>query len=251
MINKKEKGFALVLSLVLLMAMTLMGGALIVITASDHKGNNQTDEYQQTFYVAETALFEGEKYILNQYLGPYKSNGDRELTKRLLPANDTVKFSPGAEFEPCFYSFSDINTSDFKTLKSPDPDTPTENDPSKLIQLAVTKSFSDLLYGVNKKIAPQDTAAENKIVEVPITNSVTDLDKTKLIKKEKERLDKFKYQYFITRVGSAPFKGYGSSLKKDATDSGNDGMAYRIYGCGNYNDGEIIVPLESTLILPK
>ncbi len=73
----------------------------------------------------------------------------------------------------------------------------------------------------------------------------------KLIKKEKERLNKFKYQYFITRVGSAPFKGYGSRLKKDATDSGNDGMAYRIYGCGNYNDGEIIVPLESTLILPK
>jgi len=249
MINKKEKGFALVLSLVLLMAMTLMGGALIVITASDHKGNNQTDEYQQTFYVAETALFEGEKYILNQYLGPYKSNGDRELTKRLLPVNDTVKFSPVSDFEPCFYSFTDINTADFKTLKSPHPDTPTDD--TALKNIAITKSYYDLLYGVNLGITPQDSAAENKIVEVPITNSVTDLDKTKLIKKEKERLDKFKYQYFITRVGSAPFKGYGSSLKKDATDSGNDGMAYRIYGCGNYNDGEIIVPLESTLILPK
>ncbi len=251
MINKKEKGFALVLSLVLLMAMTLMGGALIVITASDHKGNNQTDEYQQTFYVAETALFEGEKYILNQYLGPYKSNGDRELTKRLLPVNDTVKFSPGTDFEPCFYSFTDINTADFKTLKSPNPDTPTKDDPSEMISLAVTKSFYDLLYGVNLGITPQDSAAENKIVEVPITNSVTDLDKTKLIKKEKDRLKKFEYQYFITRVGSAPFKGYGSSLKKDATDSGNDGMAYRIYGCGNFDDGKIIVPLESTLVLPK
>ena len=55
MISKNEKGFALVLSLVLLMAMTLMGGALIVISASDHKSNNTGDEYQQTFYVAETA----------------------------------------------------------------------------------------------------------------------------------------------------------------------------------------------------
>ena len=68
--NKKEKGFALVLSLVLLMAMSLMGGALIVISASDHQSNNLSDEYQQTFYVAETALLEGEKYIINQFLGP-------------------------------------------------------------------------------------------------------------------------------------------------------------------------------------
>ena len=69
MTNKKEKGFALVLSLVLLMAMSLMGGALIVISASDHQSNNLSDEYQQTFYVAETALLEGEKYIINQFLG--------------------------------------------------------------------------------------------------------------------------------------------------------------------------------------
>ena len=66
--RKNEKGFALVLSLVLLMAMSLMGGALIVISASDHQSNNVSDEYQQTFYVAETALFEGEKYLINQFL---------------------------------------------------------------------------------------------------------------------------------------------------------------------------------------
>ena len=41
--NKNEKGFALVLSLVLMLAMSLMGGALIVITASDHKSNNISD----------------------------------------------------------------------------------------------------------------------------------------------------------------------------------------------------------------
>ena len=78
MIRKKEKGFALVLSLVLLMAMTLMGGALIVISASDHKSNNVGDEYQQTFYVAETALYEGEKYVLNQFLGPFKNDGSKK-----------------------------------------------------------------------------------------------------------------------------------------------------------------------------
>ena len=64
--NNNEEGFALVLSLVLLMAMSLMGGALIVISASDHQSNNLSDEYQQTFYVAETALLEGRKRIQNK-----------------------------------------------------------------------------------------------------------------------------------------------------------------------------------------
>ena len=88
--KKKEKGFALVMSLVLLMVMSLMGGALIVISASDHRSNNISDEYQQTFYVAETALFEGEKYLINQFLGPYQSNGGgkRDTSKRNL---DSIK----------------------------------------------------------------------------------------------------------------------------------------------------------------
>ena len=59
--NKNEKGFTLVLSLVLLLAMSLMGGSLIVIASSDHQSNNSSDEYQQTFYVAETALMQAEK----------------------------------------------------------------------------------------------------------------------------------------------------------------------------------------------
>ena len=63
--NKNEKGFALVLSLVLLLVMSLMGGALIVISSGDHQSNNYSDDYQQTFYVAETAIMEGENYLKN------------------------------------------------------------------------------------------------------------------------------------------------------------------------------------------
>ena len=61
MMNKNEKGFALVLSLILLLVMSLMGGALIVISSGDHQSNNTSDQYQQAFYVAETGLLEGEK----------------------------------------------------------------------------------------------------------------------------------------------------------------------------------------------
>ena len=70
MIPNNEKGFTLVLSLVLLLAMSLMGGALIVIASSDHQGNNSSDEYQQTFYVAETALIQAEKSLINQIKRP-------------------------------------------------------------------------------------------------------------------------------------------------------------------------------------
>ena len=90
--NNNEKGFALVLSLVLMLAMSLMGGALIVISAGDHSSNNQNDQYQQTFYVAETALLEGERWVLNQYLGPYVA-GTRDTSKRKLPSNQTTTFN--------------------------------------------------------------------------------------------------------------------------------------------------------------
>ena len=80
MINKNEKGFALVLSLVLLLVMSLMGGALIVISSGDHQSNNSSDQYQQAFYVAETGLLEAEKAIINEYMGPYVDVEDLSLS---------------------------------------------------------------------------------------------------------------------------------------------------------------------------
>ena len=227
MISKNEKGFALVLSLVLLMAMTLMGGALIVISASDHRSNNTGDEYQQTFYVAETALYEGEKYVLNQFLGPYATDGKRDVTKRNLPGNHTVKFDPessSSRVKDCFYSFPDIDGPEFKVLYGPSPDNPTSTTSE---QINESKSFYNMITN-NGKVT---TITEDPIDQLSSTKERKD----KLKNKEKLRLQKFKYEYFITRIGSAPFKGYGSSIKKDATDAGNDGMAYRVYGCGNYN----------------
>ena len=54
--NKNIQGFTLILSLVLLIAMSLMGGTLIVLSSSDHRDNNNDDLSQQAFYVAETGL---------------------------------------------------------------------------------------------------------------------------------------------------------------------------------------------------
>ena len=56
--NKNIQGFTLILSLVLLIAMSLMGGTLIVLSSSDHRDTNNDDLSQQAFYVAETGLLE-------------------------------------------------------------------------------------------------------------------------------------------------------------------------------------------------
>ena len=227
--RKNEKGFTLVLSLVLLMAMSLMGGALIVISASDHQSNNVSDEYQQTFYVAETALYEGEKYLLNQFLGPYNSSGNRDVPKRSLLSNSTTNFNPAGNpnLNPCYNSFQDIDRATYKNVKGPPPNNP------------LSTGFIDVKFQQNY----YDFLGSN-VIQAGKNN------------KERDRMKKFYYQYFLTQVGSAPFKGYGTSIKKDATDAGSDGMAYRIYGCGlfapsNINNPQIVVPLESTMILPR
>ena len=249
--NKNEKGFALVLSLVLMIVMSLMGGALIIISSGDHASNNESDNYQQTFYVAETGLLEGERALLNEYMGPLQSGGTRDRAKRNLPANDTTKFdgtlnimnyktssggSGPTQFtltygsqssnysyvfnnKICFESFRDLAEIDFYVSKDHNNQT-----------LARSYNFGRLL---DKSFATNGTAEE---------------------KEEAKRLSFYYYEYFITRIGSAPFKGSGSSIKKTATDTAADGMAYRIYACGIRNGQGIdpmIVPLESVVVLPK
>ena len=79
-------------------------------------------------------------------------------------------------------------------------------------------------------------------------------------KMEASRLKEYYYDYFIERIGAASLKGFGSSIKKSASDSSTSGLAYRIYGCGIYTGtidsigtvkDQIIVSLERVVVLPK
>ena len=227
MINNNEKGFALVLSLVLMLVMSLMGGALIVISAGDHQSNNRSDEYQQTFYVAETALLEGERYVLNQSLGPWNiSNHQRDMSKRNLP-NNTLSF-------PTNMTQKNYNS---KSMSSDN-----------------YLSQSDTCYNsfqVNKPKNYKVVVAESWNFGVILDASIG--SKT-IPKSEIDKLKKFYYQYFIEQVGSAPFKGTGTSVKKEAGNTGSDGIAYRVYGCGikkEKDDINLVVALESVIVLPK
>ena len=204
-----------------------MGGALIVISAGDHQSNNRSDEYQQTFYVAETALLEGERYVLNQSLGPWNiSNHQRDMSKRNLP-NNTLSF-------PTNMTQKNYNS---KSMSSDN-----------------YLSQSDTCYNSFQVNKPKDykvVVAESWNFGVILDDSIG--SKT-IPKSEIDKLKKFYYQYFIEQVGSAPFKGTGTSVKKEAGNTGSDGIAYRVYGCGikkEKDDINLVVALESVIVLPK
>ena len=279
--RKNEKGFALVLSLLLLLVMSLMGGALIVISSTDHQSNNSSDEYQQTFYVAETALLEGEKYLINQNMGPWistatvesedtsgmtedeKSSWDlmvnqmkttavqgmsRYVDQRDLPTNRTVVTKT-----PCFNSYRNIVKSNVEIDGTNYSNT-----------LAVSTHAVNLNFGSLIQQVFTDSSLDN----------LTDAD---TIKKEKAHMDRFRYEYFIVNIGSANYRGEGSSLKKTTTNTQTTGTAYKIYGCGYMMDKsdskssseigsgftaegwaeidgktpDILVALESVVVLPN
>ena len=222
--RKNEKGFALILSLVLLLVMSLMGGSLIVISAGDHQSNNTSDDFQQTFYVAETALLEGEKYLTNHYKGPWKTDATRDSTQAGLPDNKLKSWN-GKIIEKKNYTASafseDICFKSFPTL-----------DRDKLSKDGIVGAES-WNFGV--------------LISTSFIKIADDQER-----KEAEGLKKYFYEYFIERIGDAAYRGYGSSIKKKQQDTGKDGMAYRVYGCGINSAAErMVIALESTVVLPK
>ena len=261
MMNKNEKGFALVLSLILLLVMSLMGGALIVISSGDHQSNNTSDQYQQAFYVAETGLLEGEKKIINQFLGPWKALNDiavpgglgaseeekiahtlyldsikdsaiggvvRHTNDRSLPRNQINAIETN-----CFKSFRNIKRTGFQVAHH-----------------VVNQNFGKLIepiFGTPSDVDPLTTG------DVKVLEKLT---------KEKEYLKRFRYEFFSVNIGSAPYLGTGSSIKKTSNNSQSLGTAYKIYACGimvaqgteldDYDgDEEIIIPLETVMVMPN
>ncbi|MDA9647744.1 pilus assembly protein PilZ [Candidatus Pelagibacter sp.] len=221
MIKNKQKGFALVLSLILLLAMSLMGGALIVIASSDHQGNNSSDEYQQTFYVAETALMEAEKSLVNKMIGPINNvSGIRDFSGRFIPRNQELT-DPAPNQTPCYRSFRNLS----------------RDVNFRVVEQLENQSFFSLIEPIFD---------DQNFALVPT------IDTTNAIDDEKEKLNKFRYEFFSVNSGTAAYKAAGISLKKTSGANQRLGTAYRVYGCGMMGDvqnPEIIIPLETIVIL--
>ena len=233
--KKTEKGFTLVLALVLLLVMSLMGGSLIVISAQDHSSNNQSDIYQQTFYVAETGLMEGEKFIINKYLGDWNDSGTIRNTEEAgAPLNAVVP-----EQSLCFKSFPDI-------IRTKTDDADYEY---QVVVHQKDQNFGELIENVVKA-----TELKSDNVFTRFISDDEDIDTN--INNEVDYLKRFSFEYFIHMVGSAPVTGrsiLGSSVKKTATDKTQESRAYQIYSCGIYKSGpfseNMIIPLESVVMI--
>ena len=288
--RKKEKGFALILSLVLLLVMSLMGGSLIVIASGDHRSNNTSDEYQQVFYVAETALIEGEKWVTDNYLGHWVdgAGGDqtgttmsykltvvepwKERCKPIIEEGGTC--IPTEEEQAEWVSMQLANqqqytdhVEDYQAFsnnlvrhtwgKGPAFN---EFEIKKENKTLCMKSFKNFKYDGTMNIAyslPDDHPRLGSfwnIVE-PIVKDTYIRDDSKL-EQEKEYLKRFKYTFFIQHIGYSPYRGLGTSVQTTtAADTVQMGSAYKIYGCGLLYDRkgtqiEIIVPLESVVVMP-
>ena len=269
MINKNEKGFALVLSLVLLLVMSLMGGALIVISSGDHQSNNSSDQYQQAFYVAETGLLEAEKNIINQYMGPWT-----DLSKVPGPGEDATEdeIEAHALYVAELATQASAGSSGSKYARHTAGRLSPRND-QPLIETECSLSFKNLVRPTEPEILQVADHVKNQnfgtlIEPIFATSSNIDTidyghpkkDIDKIVKEELAFLKRFRYEYFSVNIGSAPYLGTGSSIKKTSTNSQSLGTAYKLYACGimvekntdlDTVDAEIIIPLESVIVMPN
>ena len=107
-----------------------------------------------------------------------------------MPSNNaSVTNPPSADVSSCYNSFSDIDRATFKAVFGPPPTNPTSTSKVVVIGEGNYKEF------VSTNIINHDLSSADR-------------------NKEQNRLNKFKYQYFLTQIGPAPFKGTGESIKK-------------------------------------
>ena len=271
--QKNEKGFALVMALVLFLVMSLMGGGLIVITSGDHKSNNTSDQYQQAFYVAETGLIQAEKTIVNQYLGPWMKVSDIDAPGPGASAEDTAAYdvfkaeAEANQVEDGLFRNTRDRSMPINTIKMKDDHlTPCYNSFRNIVKtnFRVThhknENFGELIQPIFDKLKLEGTDDADT---TDVDESTTAESPEEEIEKEEKYLKRYEYEYFMVNVGTAPYKGTGSSIKKTSSDTGSSGTAYKLYACGifygksddesiNHNGvAQIIIPLESLIVMPN
>tara|TARA_Y100000590_G_scaffold34096_1_gene37268 strand:+ start:2607 stop:3488 length:882 start_codon:yes stop_codon:yes gene_type:complete len=262
MFKKKEKGFALILSLILLLAMSLMGGALIVITSGDHRSNNNSDQYQQVFYVAETGLMQGEKWVIDNYLGHWMTT--------VPPASESLGDRPdeaaaGAEYDAAVASYNTITAAyipgEGGYFRHTFDRGPARNDTDRGPNDKSTcmNSFKNIDAAENILIAGKGKLPkkENFINIVgPLllsedcgdyetctnyrTENLEENDRDgwdnaklqKIVESEVGYLKRFEYEFFVINAGSAAYRAEGSSIATTTSNIDTQGTAYKVYSCG-------------------
>ena len=278
--RNEEKGFALVLSLILLITMSLMGGSLIVISSGDHQNNNSSDQYQQAFYVAETGLMQGEKWVIDNYLGHWINtipSADAALTQGEDESDDefSARKEQYTEASAAYHRYSNsMYRHSFNRGPARNDTEITEDNKSVCM-----KSFRNLSTADTIRIAGGGTLPKSDnfinivgpilLSDGPYTSSenfitthLSDTEDEEIAEKEVKHLRRFEYEFFVMNVGNAAYRAEGSSIATNTSNVDAQGTAYKIYACGifygkgdddNPNDGnvQLIIPLENLIVMPN
>ena len=256
--KNNQKGFTLILSLVLLLVMSLMGGSLIVISSGDHQSNNTSDEYQQTFYVAEHALVEAEKYIINEMIGPWINPGESTRVQPPNPETATTQEEEAhVDYMEALNAEATLNGGFARHTDTLHPWPVGRGTPVNVVTLPdtpCTNSFRNLVRNDagNVMVSVHQPNLNFGNVIAPILLSEGALD-------ELQHMQRYRWEFFAINVGRKQFTGGGSSIKKTTTNVQKQGTVYKVYGCGilmpkgsaldAVNNPDILIPLETLVIL--
>ena len=278
--RNEEKGFALVLSLILLITMSLMGGSLIVISSGDHQNNNSSDQYQQAFYVAETGLMQGEKWVIDNYLGHWIStipSADSALTQGEDESDDefSARKEQYTEASAAYHRYSNsMYRHSFNRGPARNDTEITEDNKSVCMKSFRNLSTADTIRIAGGGALPKSDNFINIVGPIllsdgPYTSSenfitthLSDTEDEEIAEKEVKYLRRFEYEFFVMNVGNAAYRAEGSSIATNTSNVDAQGTAYKIYACGifygkgdddNPNDGnvQLIIPLENLIVMPN
>ena len=209
--KKSERGFAIVLALLLLAVMSLMGASLVLVVSKDHKINALLDSNQQAFYAAETGITIAKTWIV-----------DTSSSKTLSPGG-----SPAITFCKTNF-FPNLNQGSIKAINN--PATNRAHVGRNTLNSVMTGASSDEQNRLAKY------SYEFFITYTPDPNGNTDPNGNPLVPRTKQ---------VTGTVGSsiaesASYKTGGTSMA----------TYYTIFSCGK-GENDTIVPLEAVVTLTK
>ena len=211
--KKSEKGFVLVLAILVLLVMSLMGTTLVVIASNDHKGNTLRDYNQQTFYAAETGIQEAKEYLNQQ-----------------VQKGVTLKPYDIGPLNFCKTSFFPSLSDNMSYVKAIGPD-----------GSSARKGWASLSHLGSSDATEKKRLSKYQyewfITQTPDANGYT--SGSGYVRKSKP---------VSSTVGSGTDISESASYKQSSSLT-TDAYYYTIFSCGK-GENDIIVPIEAVVLVP-
>ena len=214
--KKSEKGFIVVLAILLLLVMSLMGTTLIVIASNDVEGNRERDYNQQTFYAAETGIQEAIKF-LDEVVQVGKS-----LVSYTHP-------DPGLNFcKTGLFPTISQNTSSVQAIGSPG---------YGAVNKIGRQSLNNLMTG-------NDAIEKKRLAKYQYEWFITQTPDYKGSTMGTHRSKQ------VSSTASSGTNIAESASYKQSSSSTTDAYYYTIFSCGK-GENDIIVPIEAVVLVPQ